>query len=169
MLILFMMACAVAAVRVRELVSAVFLIGAFGLFISILWSLLGAADVSFTEAMVGVGASTIFYLLALFKTDHYAKNPSLNHQPIFAFLVIAALAALFIWGSQDLPLFGDPEAVTSTYLSPYYLTHAYHDMHTPNTVTAVLADYRSFDTLLETTVVLLAGLACILIMRKNDD
>lgn len=168
-LIVFMITCAVAAVRVRELVSAVFMISAFAFFVAILWSMLGAADVSFTEAMVGVGASTIFYLLALFRTDHYAENPSFNYKPVFAGLVVAALAGLFIWGSRDLPWFGDAGSVANTYLSPVYLQEAVHDAGTPNVVTAVLADYRGFDTLLETAVVFIAGIACILIMRKNDD
>ena len=35
----------------------------------------------------------------------------------------------------------------------------------PNLVTAVLADYRSFDTMFETTVVFAAGLACFLLLR----
>ena len=163
-----MITCAIAAVRVRELVSAVFLMSAFGFFVAILWGLLGAADVSFTEAMVGVGVSTIYYLLALFKTKHYAKNPSLNYKPWFAIAVITFLGILFVWGSRDLPWFGDAHSVASSYLSPYYLNHSLTDMRTPNVVTAVLADYRGVDTLLETTVVFLAGIACLLIMRKRQ-
>lgn len=34
----------------------------------------------------------------------------------------------------------------------------------PNFVTAVLADYRGYDTLGETTVIFTAGLACLLIL-----
>jgi len=34
----------------------------------------------------------------------------------------------------------------------------------PNFVTAILADYRGYDTLSETTVIFTAGLACVLIL-----
>jgi multicomponent Na+:H+ antiporter subunit B len=41
------------------------------------------------------------------------------------------------------------------------------DTATPNVVTSVLADYRGYDTLGETTVVFTAGIACILLLRKK--
>jgi multicomponent Na+:H+ antiporter subunit B len=39
----------------------------------------------------------------------------------------------------------------------------------PNVVTAVLASYRGYDTLGETTVVLTAGIAVLLILRRGRD
>jgi multicomponent Na+:H+ antiporter subunit B len=54
-------------------------------------------------------------------------------------------------------------------VSPTYVEQSYADMATPNVVTAVLADYRSLDTLIETAVVLAAALACLLIMMHRDD
>jgi multicomponent Na+:H+ antiporter subunit B len=45
-----------------------------------------------------------------------------------------------------------------------YLEDAYKKTHTPNTVTAVLADYRSFDTLFETVVILVAGIGIIAVL-----
>ena len=166
-LIIFMLICAVAATRVRELVSSVFLLGAFSFFLAILWALLAAPDVSFTEAMVGSGASTIFFLLALFGSTHYAKpRPSRPYQGI-ALIVMILLGSLFFWGSLDLPSLGDVSSSASQYLSPFYLKNAYHDSHTPNVVTAVVVDYRSFDTLIEAAVIFTAGVACLLIFRDE--
>ena len=39
----------------------------------------------------------------------------------------------------------------------------------PNVVTAVLASYRGYDTLGETAVIFTAGIAVLLILRKNTD
>jgi multisubunit Na+/H+ antiporter MnhB subunit len=36
-------------------------------------------------------------------------------------------------------------------------------------VTAVLADYRSFDTMIEAAVVVAAVLACLLVLKHRDD
>jgi multicomponent Na+:H+ antiporter subunit B len=40
------------------------------------------------------------------------------------------------------------------------------DTAVPNSVTAILADYRGFDTLFETTVIFSAGLACFFLLRS---
>jgi len=44
--------------------------------------------------------------------------------------------------------------------------NAIRDMDTPNIVSAILADYRGYDTFGETTVVFAAGLACYLLLRR---
>jgi len=168
-LIVFMLVAGVAAVMVSELVSATFLLGAFSFFAAILWSLLQSADVSFTEAMVGVGASTIFFLLALFRTRHHAASPVFSYRVLPAVLLTGLLALLFLWGSVDLPLLGDAASAPNSYLSPYFLLHTLHDTATPNAVTAVVTDYRGFDTLIESAVIFTAGTACLLIMRSRHD
>lgn len=47
----------------------------------------------------------------------------------------------------------------------YYIQNAYKDAKTPNMVTVVLADYRSFDTLGETVVVFTGAIACFFILN----
>ena len=81
----------------------------------------------------------------------------------------AALALLFagglmLYGATGLPPFGDPTTPPHTHVSPRYIEQAEHETHAPNQVTAVLADYRGFDTLFETAVTLIAGLAVALIL-----
>ncbi len=82
------------------------------------------------------------------------------------FVMLIATALLIIVG-QDLPQIGDPNAPASTHVSPRYIKRSHHETGAPNFVTAVLADYRSYDTLGETTVILTAGLACVLILGVN--
>lgn len=161
--------CSYAAVTLPSLISGSFLMGALSFFLAILWSILAAPDVSFTEAVVGAGASTIFLLLALFGTNHAVKKMPRSKNYFWALAATVALGAFLLWGSSDLPAFGNLGAVASNYLSPHYLTHAYHETHTPNVVTAVVVDYRSFDTLIEATVVFTAGVACLLIFRKEEE
>jgi multicomponent Na+:H+ antiporter subunit B len=70
-----------------------------------------------------------------------------------------------IYGTLDMPAWGDPESPPSSHVSPYYLHHSLAQTATPNVVTSVLADYRGYDTLGETTVIFTAGMACILLLR----
>jgi hypothetical protein len=86
--------------------------------------------------------------------------------------LIALLGAFVVWASQDLPYRGDPESPAAVHdsVSVYYIEGAYRDARTPNMVTAVLADYRSFDTFGEAIVVVTAALAAFLIlMRRRED
>ncbi|MBF0201615.1 MAG: Na(+)/H(+) antiporter subunit B, partial [Desulfamplus sp.] len=60
---------------------------------------------------------------------------------------------------------GDPRSPASMHLSNYYIENIMEETHVPNLVTAVLADYRGYDTMFETAVVFCAGLACFLLLR----
>ncbi len=86
---------------------------------------------------------------------------------VLAFLVIVAVGVVLVYAGFGLPAFGDPNAPASTHVSDAYIEHAYHDAHTPNFVTVMIADYRSFDTLGESIVVFTAGLACFLLLRSE--
>ena len=87
------------------------------------------------------------------------------------FALILALGVLVLWGSSDLPMRGDATGPAPTHVAAYYAENARSDSRTPNIVTAVLADYRGFDTFGEAVVVVSAALACLLILlrRREDD
>ena len=74
---------------------------------------------------------------------------------------------LLLYGAADLPAFGDPASPASTHISPQYIENAVAQTATPNVVTAILMDYRSLDTLIETIVIFTAGIACALILKKG--
>ena len=54
-------------------------------------------------------------------------------------------------------------------LRPRYLETGYEETAVPNIVTAVLADYRAFDTLGEVTVIFVGALAVLLILRTDGE
>ncbi len=83
----------------------------------------------------------------------------------FGLVLAAFFGGLLIYGSFEFPLWGDPAAPASTHVSPYYIENALKDTSVPNIVTAVLADYRGYDTMFETIVIFTAGIACILLLR----
>ena len=66
--------CAVAAVGVRDLLASVVLLGAFSLFMCLLWIEMGAVDVAFTEAAVGAGITTVFFVITVYKTERVSKD-----------------------------------------------------------------------------------------------
>jgi multicomponent Na+:H+ antiporter subunit B len=76
---------------------------------------------------------------------------------------------LLIYGTGEMPDWGDPNSPANSYVSPKYIQEATEKTATPNIVTAVLADYRSYDTMGETVVVFTAAIGCILMLRKKRD
>jgi multicomponent Na+:H+ antiporter subunit B len=78
--------------------------------------------------------------------------------------MMLVVAGILFYAGWQLPRMGDPRSPASTHISPYYIEHSHHETGAPNFVTAVLADYRGYDTLGETTVIFTAGLACLLIL-----
>jgi multicomponent Na+:H+ antiporter subunit B len=157
---------AAAAVRVRDLVGAVLVLSAYGLTMSLVWAGMGAVDVAFMEAVVGAGVSTVLFLATLLRTVRNELAMGVRHRaPALAATLI--LGGLLFLAIHDFPPWGDPRSPASLHVSPRYLTHGYRETGAPNIVTAVLADYRGYDTLLETVVIFATGLACWLLLRRE--
>ena len=90
---------------------------------------------------------------------------------VLGVLLVIATAALFIAASWDLPDRGDPQAPANVGVGPMYIEQTEEQIAIENVVTAILADYRSYDTLGETFVIFTAGVAVlvVLIRRRRDD
>ncbi|MDL1967106.1 MAG: hypothetical protein LWW97_00815 [Deltaproteobacteria bacterium] len=86
---------------------------------------------------------------------------------VIALIAVIMTGTLLIYGAGDMPDWGDPNSPANSYVSPRYILEATEKTATPNIVTAVLADYRSYDTMGETVVVFTAALGCVLMLRKK--
>lgn len=155
------------AIVVKDLISAVVILGSYSFFLALVWAWLGAVDVAFVEAVVGAGLATVFFLLTLFGTAPEDTLIRRTPPPIAAVIALPVLGLLLLYAADDLPAFGDLQAPASVHVSPYYLENSLSDTHTPNVVTAVLMDYRALDTMMETAVIFTAGIACWLILRRK--
>jgi multicomponent Na+:H+ antiporter subunit B len=84
-----------------------------------------------------------------------------------AFLSTLVTGAVLLYGIMDFPAWGDPQVPAAVHLSPHYIEQAVAETHVPNIVTAVLGDYRGYDTMFETVVIYCAGLAVISVLRRT--
>lgn len=168
-LVVLLVVTALAVIRVRNLFALILLLSAFSGLFGALLALMGAPDVAFTEGVVGSSVSTIFLMALIWRVKLMELTRATAPRRLLAWVPAAAVGALLLYGVDALPVFGDPAAAPTQYLAPEYIARAYDDTHTPNVVTAILADYRSFDTLVEATVVLTGALACLLVVRRRDD
>jgi uncharacterized MnhB-related membrane protein len=67
-LLLLVVICALVSITVKDLLSSAVVLGAYSFLMCLLWAEMGAVDVAFTEATVGAGVSTIFFIAAIFYT-----------------------------------------------------------------------------------------------------
>lgn len=66
--------CGIGALMVRDLVGAGILFSAYSFMMCLLWAIMGAVDVAFTEASVGAGVSTVLFVAAIFRTTRRSKD-----------------------------------------------------------------------------------------------
>ncbi len=70
----FVIFTAIAAISVKDLLGTAILFGAYSFLMCLLWAVMGAVDVAFTEASVGAGVSTVFFVAAVFRTSRRTKD-----------------------------------------------------------------------------------------------
>jgi len=164
-LLTLLLAITIAIVRQRSLYSIVILAGAYSFLMASVLVAFDAVDVAMTEAAVGAGVSTVFLLAALYRTkSREYPRPRNIIVPLF---VTSVTGAALVWGTWSLPPFGAADAPIHKHTTPHYLEEARAKRIAPNVVTAVLADYRSFDTLGETTVIFTAGIGIMMLLRQR--
>lgn len=162
---------ALAIVRIRRLFAVAMLSGVFSLLSALLFVVLDAVDVAFTEAAVGAGISTVLMLGTLALTSRVEKRST--HSPVLPLFVVGMTGAVLLYGTMDMPNFGDANAPAMTHVAPDYIERSPHEIGVPNIVTGILASYRGYDTLGETAVVFTAGIGVLFLIsglrRRRDE
>ena len=155
----------VAIVLQRNLYSVVVLGGVYSFLMATVLVAMDAVDVAMTEASVGAGISTVLLLGALFLCKSEEAEPMRRYGTPLA--VSVAVAGMLVYGTLGLPEFSDSDAPIHRHVAPRYLEQGPVETGVPNVVTAVLASYRGYDTLGETTVVFTAGAGVIAIPQSG--
>lgn len=142
------------ALAAADTARAVVLFIVFGLLMALAWARLGAPDIALAEAAIGAGLTGALLLDALGALRPGPRRGPVGMKPLFAPAAVGiaatALAAALVASMLDLPAPGRvvPEAVAVS------LDHS----GVSHPVTAVLLNFRGYDTLLEVAVLLLAVL-----------
>ena len=187
-----LLACtAITVARMRSLWAAVMLTGIYS-FLGATWMLiLDAPDVAFTEAAVGAGIATVLMLSTLALTGTTMKER--KSSSLLPLAVVGLTGAALVYGTADMPYFGDPAAPVHQHLMREFMEDTVPSIHlgesnnsatadhgmeseaddsnhhsgvgVDNVVTAILASYRGYDTLGETVVVFTASIGVVLILR----
>lgn len=196
LLLTILVGLAFAAVRVRDLLAATAILGAYSLTMAVLWCYMNALDVGFTEAAVGAGISTVLMLAAISRIGrteagstrgpllrspllsmrrrriYYGRVDATGHKraAVGAVVVCALVGAGLVYGTRDMPPVGQVDSVANSHprVAAHYLEKSAGprgEVGPSNMVTAVLGDYRGYDTMGETVVIFTAALSVLLLLR----
>ncbi len=180
-LLALLVVTALAVARVTNLFAAVMLAGIYSLLSAGLFTVMDAVDVAFTEAAVGAGISTVLFLATLALVGARVKTPQFRieelsakvprRRPIFPLIVVLVTGGILVYGTLDMPPYGDPGNPAHQHVAPRYLRESGHETGIPNVVTSVLASYRGYDTFGEVAVVFTAAVGVMILlsrMRRRD-
>jgi multisubunit Na+/H+ antiporter MnhB subunit len=148
----------------RDRFGAVIQFIALGLLVAVAWVRLRAPDVALAEAAVGSGLTGALLLAALGRrrvegvSDAGGGGSAARARPLLGVLA-AGLTGLVIWAALSLP--EGAEGLTAPALAELPVSGVKHP------VTAVLLNYRGYDTLLEVGVLLLAIVAVWSVRRAD--
>jgi multicomponent Na+:H+ antiporter subunit B len=149
----------------RNLFAVVVLSGIYSFLMATVLVALDAVDVAMTEASVGAGISTVLLLGALYLTGATESKPMAR--PWLPLAIAVATVGMLVYGTSGLPAFSNPNSPIFQHVAPRYVDGSVAETGIPNIVTAVLASYRGYDTLGETTVVFTAGAGVVALLRRR--
>ena len=139
-------------ITAREAFGSVVGYVAYGLLLSLVWVRLFAVDVALTEAAIGSGVTGVLLISAVVRLRRTEAPAAAERPGIVLRLLAGALCAVVAAALATVVLLmPDPGAT----LAPDAAKHL-DELGVGNPITAVLIAYRSFDTLLEKVVLILA-------------
>ncbi|MBU1964858.1 MAG: DUF4040 domain-containing protein [Proteobacteria bacterium] len=73
-LFVFLIVTAILSLYIRDLLTAVVTLSAFSFVSALIYVVMGAIDVGFTEAVVGAGVTGIFFVVLIFQTSRRSSD-----------------------------------------------------------------------------------------------
>lgn len=139
----------------RQAINSITYFIALGLIVALIWTRLGAYDVAIAEAAIGSGVTGALLLFSWRKLRAAKSHITLTENTISKKVIASAffIVAIIIFSLSSILLLSEPNSAMA-----YLIESSLSDSGVLNPVTAVLLNFRSFDTLLEIGVLFLAAL-----------
>lgn len=85
---------------------------------------------------------------------------------VIALFLILAVGFVLVLAIAELPPYGGLGNPVHNYVAEKYIEGSLEDTGVLNMVTAIIVDYRAYDTLIETTVLFTAIIAVLITLKK---
>jgi multicomponent Na+:H+ antiporter subunit B len=169
-LLVFMIIGMLFVLEIENLLSAVVMMGAIGFGLSVIFLLLSAPDLAIVQIAVEVISLVILIRATIHRDIGEKADESLSSVSRIPLLVCLLFFFLLIYPAiAILPVFGDPvflKYVSSS--SIQYLSEGFTLTGSPNIVSAIILDFRAYDTLGEAIVLFTSVVGAISILRYRN-
>ncbi|MBN1781469.1 DUF4040 domain-containing protein [bacterium] len=163
-LIVLMILGAIVALESRDLLSAIISLGIIGFALTIIFLVLSAPDLAIVQIIIET-LTLIILIAAVLKTTRADTSETVNARVVMLWISGIIFMGLFLLSAvrafQSLPEFGALGLrMAQAYLDGFRQTGA------SNLVTAVILDFRGYDTLGEATVLFTSVAGVVTVLRK---
>ncbi|MFC2062266.1 hydrogen gas-evolving membrane-bound hydrogenase subunit E [Elusimicrobiota bacterium] len=168
-ILIFQIVVAIIALESKNLISSIISLGGVGFGLAIIMLFLRAPDVAIVQILVEVVLLIVLIRATISRDITEVKCRKEFFNRVFGISMLGVLFLAIIFTIGQLPEFGMPVVDTVAGKAPFitYLKEGLRQTGSPNIVTAVLLDYRAYDTLGEATVLFAAIMGIVVILRKN--
>jgi multicomponent Na+:H+ antiporter subunit B len=162
LILLFMIAAAIIAVEAKDLLSSVVAIGAVGIGLCMAFLVLKAPDLAIMQLVVEI----LSLIILIRATTHRDLPFSASGRWFFNTLVTVGFVSIFLSlayaALKNLPAFGSgPMKVSKTYID-----NAVAATGSENVVTAIIVNFRAYDTLGEVAILFTTLIGVLAIARR---
>jgi multicomponent Na+:H+ antiporter subunit B len=163
LILLFMIAAAIIAVQVKDMLSSVVAVGAVGIGLSMAFLVLKAPDLAIMQLVVEI-LSLIILVRATIRRDlpFSASGRWVFNTAATVFFILIFLACAYV-SLSNLPGFGAPYLRE---LSKFYIDEGKALTGADNIVESIAMKFRAYDSLGEATAIVVAIIGVLAIARK---
>ena len=166
-LLVAMLAAAVVAIEVKDLLAAAVAMGMVGFSVAVMFILVQAPDLAIVQIVVEI-LSVVLFAAVILRTTHEDTTVGKRFKADMIFpAVIFGIFALVFAGIltvvlRELPVFGNP----LMRVAASYIDAGLRQTGAANVVAAVILDYRAYDTLGEAVVLFTAVVGVLTVVRR---
>lgn len=161
-ILVFMIIGALIAVKAKDLLSSVIAVGTVGLGLSLAFLILKAPDLAIAQLVVEILCIIILIRATIRKDLPFSTSGRWFFNTFITFVFIFIFLIFGYFCLRDLPSFGNPVMK----IAHTFLSQGLKQTGTTNLVSAVVLDYRAYDTLGEATILFTAVMGVIAVMRS---
>lgn len=163
LIILFMIAAAIIAVEVKDLLSSVVAVGAVGIGLCLAFLALKAPDLAIMQLVVEILSLVILVRATIRKDLPFSVSGRwiFNTVSTLCFVVVFLLTSYITL--KNLPAFGSAIMKVST----FYINNAVLKAESQNVVSSIIVNFRAYDTLGEIAILFTAIIGVLAIARST--
>ncbi|MFI3206123.1 MAG: DUF4040 domain-containing protein [Clostridia bacterium] len=185
-LLIFLVVCAISVSATKKLINAIVIFMSYSCVMSVIWVMLESPDLAITEAAVGAGVSSILFFVTLKKIRAVEHEEDEKHSDdirdvenhwemkffapaykVGSLIVCFGIMVVLLAVVSQLPSFGNLSNPDNNEVAQRYLESGMEETGAVNIVTAMILDYRAFDTFGESCVLFIAA-TCVTILLRVD-